>query len=155
MEIIFVCRILHCWLGDMSDVISSCCASLDWTTVAHHPLLCCVSPMSMLVILVFPAEWKTVERESAATAAFNDECFKELMNASKSVEFLEVDCAEFSNKIDGQRIGGYMVEWRYQPVRHRIGRLSPIVRHQPCLTHFHMADVWQKILVSFVHWFLE
>ena len=48
-----------------------------------------------------------VERESAATAAFNDECFKELMNASKSVEFLEVDCAEFSNKIDGQRIGGW------------------------------------------------
>ena len=48
-----------------------------------------------------------VERASAARAAFNDECFKELMNASKSVEFLEVDCAEFSNKIDGQRIGGW------------------------------------------------
>ena len=41
-----------------------------------------------------------VERESAARADFNDECFeKELMNASKSVEFLEVDCAEFSNNI--------------------------------------------------------
>ena len=49
-----------------------------------------------------------VERESAARAAFNDECYKkELVNASKSVEFLEVDCAEFSNKIDGQRIGGW------------------------------------------------
>ena len=31
------------------------------------------------------------------------------MNASKSVEFLEVDCAEYSNKIDG-RTYRWMVE---------------------------------------------
>ena len=106
----------HC-IADLEAWVTlsgSCSASLDGTTVAH-PLcrvMCHVlthrvcRQLCMGYVVVFPVEWKVVERESSARTAFDDECHT-IKGADECVQERRIPGSGLGWIVDGWRLGGW------------------------------------------------
>ena len=74
-------RILHCWLGDMSDVIRQCVIVLDWNPA-------CVTNQLGTSSSILNRFFQSGRCLNGKEQLYNYKChIKQLMNASRSVEF--------------------------------------------------------------------